>query len=121
MIQIQTRLLVADNTGAKILMCIGILGKDKKIALIGDIIIGVVKYAIPNMSIKRSNIVKAVIVRTKKSIKRLDGTIIKFNDNAAVLVNSDKNPIGTRIFGPIAKELRVKGFNKIVSLSLDVI
>ena len=121
MIQRQTKVTVADNTGAKILMCIGILGKDKKVGLIGDIIVGVVKYAIPNMSIKRSNIVKAVIVRTKKTINRLDGTMIRFNENAVVIINSDKNPIGTRIFGPVAKELRLKNFNKIISLSSDVI
>jgi len=121
MIQIQTRLIVADNTGAKILMCIGILGKNKKTAKVGDIIIGVVKSSIPNMSIKKSNIVKAVVIRTKKIIKRMDGTSIRFNENSVVLINNDKNPIGTRIFGPVAREIRFKNFSKIISLSNEIV
>jgi large subunit ribosomal protein L14 len=121
MIQIQTRLTVADNTGAKIIMCIGILGKNKKTAKVGDIIIGVVKSSMPNMSIKKSNIVKAVVIRTKKIIKRTDGTSIRFNENSVVLINNDKNPIGTRIFGPVAREIRFKNFAKIISLSNDIV
>ena len=115
MIQVQSRIIIADNTGAKTLMCIGILGKNKKVASIGDIIIGVVKSAIPNMSIKKSNIVKAILIRTKKVIKRSDGTSLR------VLINGDKNPIGTRIFGPVAKEIRSKNFVKIISLSNEIV
>nr|YP_009122103.1 50S ribosomal protein L14 [Choreocolax polysiphoniae]AJH65861.1 50S ribosomal protein L14 [Choreocolax polysiphoniae] len=122
MIQIQTYLKIADNSGANIIMCINILGSNNpKYAKIGDIIIGVVKNASPNMLIKRSNIVRAVIVRTKKTLKRLDGTSIRFDDNAAVLINKDNNPKGTRILGPIAKELRDKKFTKIISLALEVV
>jgi large subunit ribosomal protein L14 len=121
MIQVQSRIIIADNTGAKILMCIGILGKNKKIASVGDIIIGVVKSAIPNMSIKKSNIVKAVLIRTRKVIKRSDGTSLCFSENAGVLINGDKNPIGTRIFGPVAKEIRSKNFVKIISLSNEIV
>jgi large subunit ribosomal protein L14 len=121
MIQTQTYLNVADNTGAKKLMCINILGNNKRIANIGDIIIGVVKKAIPNMLIKKSNIVTALIVRTKKTIKRLDGTYIRFMDNAAVIIDSDHNPKGSRIFGPIAREIRDKKFIKIISLAKDII
>ncbi len=121
MIQIQSKVFVADNTGAKVLKCIGILGKNKKVASIGDIIIGVVKKVTPNMLIKRSNIVKAVVIRTKKSLKRVDGTYLSFKENAVVLINNDKNPIGTRIFGPITKEIRLKNFIKISSLSNEII
>nr|BBC77575.1 ribosomal protein L14 [Nitzschia sp. PL1-4] len=121
MIYPQTILNVADNTGAKKLMCIKILKKNKRAAKIGDIIIGVVKEAIPNMLIKRSDIVKAVIVRTKKTIIRLDGIHIRFDDNAAVIINNDKNPRGTRIFGPIASEIRTKNFSKIVSLASEIL
>lgn len=121
MIQSQTKIIIADNTGAKTLMCIGVLGKNKRTASVGDIIVGVVKSSIPNMSIKKSNIVKAVIIRTKKVIKRVDGTSIRFSENAGVLINEDKNPIGTRIFGPVAKEIRSKNFVKIVSLSNEIV
>jgi large subunit ribosomal protein L14 len=121
MIQIQTKLIVADNTGAKMLKCIGILGQNKKIAQVGDIIVGVVKKAIPNMSIKKSNIVKAVVIRTKKTIRRSDGISLRFNQNASVLINNENNPIGSRIFGPVTKELRSKNFIKIVSLSNSII
>ena len=121
MIQAQTYLKAADNTGAKELMCIRVLGGGKKFAKIGDIVIAVVKQAIPNMSIKRSNVVRAVIVRTKNSIKRRDGSSIRFDDNAAVIINSENNPRGTRIFGPIAREIREKNFSKIVSLANEVL
>lgn len=121
MIQPQTYLIVADNTGAKKIMCIRVLGNNKKVANVGDIIIGVIKEALPNMPIKRSSIVRAVIVRTKKTIKRNDGMAIRFDDNAAVIINTENNPRGTRIFGPIAREIREKNFNKIISLAKEVI
>lgn len=121
MIQAQTFLTIADNTGAKKIMCIRVLGGQKKYAKIGDTIVGVVKEAIPNMAIKRSEIVKAVVIRTKKTVSRKDGTNIRFDDNAAVIINNDRNPKGTRIFGPIAREIRDKDFTKIVSLAPEVI
>lgn len=121
MIQPQTYLTVVDNTGAKKIMCIRVLGGRRKYAKLGDIIIGVVKEATPNMSTKRSDIVKAVVIRTKKAVSRKDGTSIRFDDNAAVIINMDKNPKGTRIFGPIAREIRDKDFTKIVSLAPEVI
>ena len=121
MIYPQTILTVADNTGAKKVMCIRILGGNKKYAEIGDTIIAVVKEAIPNMPIKRSNVVKAIIVRTKKTIRRQDGMYIRFDDNAAVVVNADNNPRGTRVFGPVAREIRDKNFSKIVSLAPEVL
>lgn len=121
MIYPQTILTVADNTGAKKIMCIRILGGNKKYAEIGDIIIGVVKEAIPNMPIKRSDIVKAIVVRTKKTIRRQDGMYIRFDDNAVVIVNIDSNPRGTRVFGPVAREIRERNFSKIVSLAPEVL
>lgn len=121
MIYPQTILTVADNTGAKKVMCIRILGGNKKYAEIGDTIIAVVKEAIPNMPIKRSNVVKAIIVRTKKTIRRQDGMYIRFDDNAAVIVNTENNPRGTRVFGPVAREIRDKNFSKIVSLAPEVL
>lgn len=121
MIYPQTILTVADNTGAKKVMCIRILGGNKKYAEIGDTIIAVVKEAIPNMPIKRSDIVKAIVVRTKKTIRRQDGMYIRFDDNAAVIVNADNNPRGTRVFGPVAREIRDKNFSKIVSLAPEVL
>lgn len=121
MIQAQTYLNVADNTGAKELMCIRVLGNNRKFAQVGDIVIAVVKEAIPNMAIKRSNVVRALIVRTKKIIKRKDGSSIRFDDNAAVIVNLENNPRGTRVFGPIAREIREKNFSKIISLANEVI
>lgn len=122
MIQTQTYLNIADNSGAKRIMCIKILGSSNPTyGYIGDIIIGVVKNAIPNMTIKRSDIVRAVIVRTKKTLRRTDGTSIRFDDNAAVIINQDNNPRGTRVFGPIAKELRNNNFTKIVSLAPEVV
>ena len=121
MIYPQTILTVADNTGAKKVMCIRILGGNKKYAEIGDTIIAVVKEAIPNMPIKRSDVVKAIIVRTKKTIRRQDGMYIRFDDNAAVVVNTENNPRGTRVFGPVAREIREKNFSKIVSLAPEVL
>ena len=121
MIYPQTMLTVADNTGAKKVMCIQVLGGNKKYAKIGDNIIAVVKEAIPNMPIKRSDIVRAIIVRTKKTIRRSDGMYIRFDDNAAVIVNMDNNPRGTRVFGPVAREIRDKNFSKIVSLAPEVL
>ena len=121
MIQPQTYLTVADNTGAKKLMCIRVLGNNRKYANIGDIIIGVVKDASPNMAIKRSAIVRAVVVRTKKSVNRKDGMTIRFDDNAAVIINIENNPRGTRIFGPVAREIRDKKFTKIISLSKEIV
>ena len=121
MIYPQTILTVADNTGARKVMCIRILGGNKKYAEIGDIIIAVVKEAIPNMPIKRSDVVKAIIIRTKKTIRRQDGMYIRFDDNAAVVVNTENNPRGTRVFGPVAREIRDKNFSKIVSLAPEVL
>ena len=121
MIYPQTILTVADNTGAKKIMCIRILGGNKKYAVVGDTIIAVVKESIPNMPVKRSDIVKAIIVRTKKTIRRQDGMYIRSDDNAAVIVNADNNPRGTRVFGPVAREIRDKNFSKIVSLAPEVL
>jgi len=121
MIYPQTILTVADNTGAKKVMCIRILGGNKKYAEIGDTIIAVVKEAIPNMPIKRSDVVRSVIVRTKKTIRRPDGMYIRFDDNAAVIVNPENNPRGTRVFGPVAREIRDKNLSKIVSLAPEVL
>jgi len=121
MIYPQTMLTVADNTGAKKIMCIRILGGNKKYGQIGDTIIGVVKEAIPNMSVKRSDIIRAIIVRTRKTIRRQDGMYIRFDDNAVVIVNLDRNPRGTRVFGPVAREIRDKNLSKIVSLAPEVL
>jgi len=121
MIYPQTILTVADNTGAKKVMCIRILGGNKKYAKIGDTIIAVVKEALPNMPVKRSDVIRAVVVRTKKSIRRQDGMYIRFDDNAAVIVNMDNNPRGTRVFGPVAREIRDKNYSKIVSLAPEVL
>jgi len=121
MIQPQTCLTVADNTGAKKIMCIRVLGSNRKYARVGDIIIGVVKEALPNMAIKRSSIVRAVIVRTKKTFRRNDGMSIRFDDNAAVIINTENNPRGTRVFGPVARETREKNFTKIISLANEVV
>jgi large subunit ribosomal protein L14 len=122
MIQQQTRLTVADNTGARELMCIRVVGGgNRTFANIGDIIVAVVKDAIPNMPVKKSDVVKAVVVRSKKGMRRPDGSYIKFDENAAVIINKDNNPRGTRVFGPIARELRDKNFMKIISLAPEVI
>jgi large subunit ribosomal protein L14 len=122
MIQQQTRLTVADNTGARELMCIRVLGgSNRRYAGLGDVIVGVVKDALPNMPVKKSDVVRAVVVRVRTSVKRQDGSTIRFDDNAAVIVQKDNNPKGTRVFGPIARELRDKNFTKIVSLAPEVI
>ena len=123
MIQHETRLRVADNTGARELLVINILGGSKrKYAYIGDIVVATVKSATPQSAIKKSEVVKAVIVRTSKEWRREDGSTIRFDDNAAVILGPDgQNPVGSRIFGPVARELREKGFVKIVSLAPEVI
>ena len=122
MIQIQTELTVADNTGAKRVECIKVLGGSKRrYASVGDIIVISVKDAIPKGKVKKGDVHKAVIVRTRKEIKRLDGTSIKFDANAAVLVQPNGEPIGTRIFGPVTRELRNKNFMKIISLAPEVL
>lgn len=122
MIQVQTRLNVADNTGAKELMCIRIMGGSKrKFAHVGDIIVASVKNATPDGVVKKGDVVKAVVVRTTKGMPRPDGSYIKFDENAAVIIGDDKNPRGTRIFGPVARELREKDFMKIISLAPEVL
>jgi large subunit ribosomal protein L14 len=122
MIQAETRLTVADNSGAKEVYCIKVLGGSKrKFASIGDIIVVSVKEAIPNAKVKKGDVMKAVIVRTKKAIQRPDGTFIRFDDNSAVLINATKEPVGTRIFGPVARELRAKRFMRIISLAPEVL
>lgn len=123
MIQQESRLKVADNTGAKELLCIRVLGSsNRRYASIGDLIVATVKEASPNMPVKKSDVVTAVVVRTKSTLKRSDGTSIRFSDNAAVIINKkDGNPIGTRVFGPVARELREKNYMKIISLAPEVI
>ena len=122
MIQMESTLDVADNSGAKKVFCIKVLGGSKrKYASIGDIIVVSVKEAIPNAKVKKGDVAKAVIVRTKKEIARPDGSYIRFDNNSAVLVNKDNEPIGTRIFGPVARELRAKKFMKIISLAPEVL
>ena len=122
MIQMQTTLNVADNSGAKKLMCIKVIGGSKRrYATVGDIVIASVKSALPKANVKKKEVVKAVIVRTKKEIRRPDGSYIRFDGNAAVVIDNNNNPRGTRIFGPIARELREKNFMKIISLSPEVI
>lgn len=122
MIQQQSILKVADNTGAKEIMCIRCLGgSHRKFAGVGDVIIASVKSAIPNGVVKKGDVVKAVIVRTKKPIRRPDGSYVRFDENAAVIIREDKNPKGTRIFGPIARELRDKDYMKILSLAPEVL
>jgi large subunit ribosomal protein L14 len=122
MIQAETRLTVADNSGAKVLYCIKVLGGSRRrYASIGDIIVVSVKEAIPNAKVKKGDVLKAVIVRTKKEIRRPDGSYIRFDDNSAVLISQAREPIGTRIFGPVARELRAKRFMKIISLAPEVL
>ncbi len=122
MIQMQSELDVADNSGARRVECIKVLGGSKrKYASIGDVIVVAVKDAIPNGKVKKGQVARAVIVRTSKEIRRSDGTYIRFDSNSAVLVNSENEPIGTRIFGPVARELRAKQFMKIVSLAPEVL
>ena len=122
MIMPQTKLKVADNTGAIVLMCIRVLGGSfRKSGNIGDVIVGTVKTAIPGGSVKKGDVVKAVIVRTTKGVRRSDGSSIRFDDNACVIIDKDKQPKGTRVFGPIARELRDRDFMKIISLANEVI
>ncbi|HDP70148.1 MAG TPA: 50S ribosomal protein L14 [Actinobacteria bacterium] len=122
MIQQETRLKVADNTGAKEMLCIKVLGGSRRrYARVGDIIVATVKEALPGGAVKKSDIVRAVVVRTNKSIRRPDGSYIRFDDNAAVIIDAAKNPKGTRIFGPVARELRDKDFMKIISLAPEVL
>jgi large subunit ribosomal protein L14 len=121
MIQSFTRLNVADNSGAKEIMCIKVLGGSKRrYASVGDVIIASVKKALPNGKVKKGKVVKAVVVRTKKEIQRENGSLIRFDDNAAVIIDDKKEPVGTRIFGPVSRETRYAGFMKIVSLAPEV-
>jgi large subunit ribosomal protein L14 len=122
MVQQQSILTVADNSGAKKLMCIKVLGDSKKrYARVGDLIAASVKVAIPGGNVKKGDVVKAVVVRTKKEYRRRDGSYIRFDENAAVIINKDSEPVGTRIFGPVARELREKSFMRIVSLAPEVL
>lgn len=122
MIQPQTRLKVADNTGAREIMCIRVMGSsNRRTAGIGDIIVASVKQALPNNPVKKGEVVKAVVVRTVKEHRRKDGSYIRFDDNAAILIDKDNNPRGTRIFGPVARELRERNFAKIISLAPEVL
>ncbi|HHF98509.1 50S ribosomal protein L14 [Candidatus Aerophobetes bacterium] len=122
MIQLRTQLTVADNTGVKKIMCIGILGGSaRKYASVGDVIVASVKKTIPTSEIEKGEVVKAVVVRTKKEIRRKDGTYIRFDDNAGVIIDNTGNPKGTRIFGPVTRELRDKNFMKIISLAPEVL
>ncbi|MBC8178755.1 MAG: 50S ribosomal protein L14 [Deltaproteobacteria bacterium] len=122
MIQTETRLRVADNSGAKLVSCIKVLGGSKRrYASVGDIIVVAVKEAMPNSKVKKGEVVRAVIVRTAKEIRRVDGSHIRFDDNSAVLISQQGEPIGTRIFGPVARELRAKQFMKIISLAPEVL
>lgn len=122
MVQSETRLKVADNSGARELLVIGVMGGSKvKTGNIGDIVVGTVKKATPNGTVGKGKVVKAVIVRTKQGLRRSDGSYIKFDDNACIIIKDDKTPVGTRVFGPVARELRDKDFMKIVSLAKEVL
>jgi large subunit ribosomal protein L14 len=122
MIQVESYLDVADNSGARKLRCIKVLGGSKRrYANIGDVIVVSIREALPNSKIKKGQVMKAVIVRTKKGVRRQDGSLIRFDTNSAVLIGNDRNPLGTRIFGPVARELRWKKFLKIVSLAPEVL
>lgn len=122
MVQQETRLKVADNTGARELLVIRVMGGSKvKYANIGDVVVGTVKKALPNSNMKKGKVVKAVIVRTTEGIRRNDGSYIKFDDNACVIIKDDKSPVGTRVLGPVARELRERDYMKIVSLAKEVI
>lgn len=122
MIQQESRLIVADNTGAKEILCIRVMGGSKRrYAAVGDIIVATVKQAMPKGSVKKGDVVRAVVVRTKKEYGRPDGSYIRFDENAAVILDEDQSPKGTRIFGPVARELREKGFMRIVSLASEVL
>lgn len=122
MVQQESRLKVADNTGARELLVIRVLGgSTRKFGNIGDVVVGTVKKAIPNSNLKKGKVVKAVIVRSVQGVKRKDGSYIKFDDNACVIIKDDKSPVGTRVLGPVARELREKDFAKIVSLAPEVL
>jgi large subunit ribosomal protein L14 len=121
MIQMQTKLEVADNSGAKSVMAITVLGQRRRVARVGDIVSAAVQEALPNGSVKKGEVVRAVIVRTAYRIRRPDGSSLKFDRNSAVIIDDNKNPIGTRIFGPVARELRDKDFMKIISLAPEVL
>jgi len=121
MIQMQTILEVADNSGAKSVMAITVLGQRRRVARVGDVVTAAVQEAIPNGSVKKGEVVKAVIVRTAYRIRRPDGSSLKFDRNSAVIIDENKNPVGTRIFGPVARELRDKDFMKIISLAPEVL
>ncbi|MHB1460696.1 MAG: 50S ribosomal protein L14 [Armatimonadota bacterium] len=122
MIQIYTRLRAADNSGAKELMCIRVLkGSSTRYARVGDIIVAVVKSATPGMLVKKSEVVKAVVVRTRQPIKRKDGSMLRFDENAAVVINNNREPRGTRIFGPVARELRERAYMRVISLAPEVL
>lgn len=122
MLQQQSRLKVADNSGAREILVIRVMGGSKvRYANIGDVVVGTVKKALPNGTVKAGKVVKAVVVRTQEGIRRADGSYIKFDDNACVLIKDDKSPIGTRVLGPVARELRDKEYNKIVSLAPEVL
>ena len=122
MIQMRTILNAADNSGAKKVSCIGVLGGSRKrFATVGDVITVSVKEAIPNAKVKKGDVMRAVVVRTRKEVRRPDGTFLKFDDNSAVLINNQMEPVGTRIFGPVARELRAKQFMKIISLAPEVL
>jgi large subunit ribosomal protein L14 len=122
MIQQESYLNVADNSGARKIMCIRVVGGgNRRYAGVGDVIVGVVKDATPNMAVKKSDVIKAVVVRTKHTVRRDSGMSIRFDDNAAVIINADGNPRGTRVFGPVARELRDKNYMKIVSLAPEVL
>jgi large subunit ribosomal protein L14 len=122
MIQMQTRLDVADNSGAKIVKCIKVLGRgNKRTANIGDVIVGSVRKVLPTSEIKQGDVVRGVIVRSKKGIRREDGTLVRFDGNAMVLIDTEGNPRGTRIFGAVARELRQKNFTRILSLATEVV
>ena len=122
MVMQESRLKVADNSGAREILVIRVMGGSKvKYANIGDVVVGTVKKAIPNSPVKKGKVVKAVIVRTAQGVRRNDGSYIKFDDNACVIIKDDKSPIGTRVFGPVARELRDKDFMKIVSLAKEVL
>jgi len=122
MIQQESRLVVADNSGAKEILCIRVLGGTRRrYARVGDIIVATVKQAAPNGTVKKKSVVKAVVVRTRNQIRRADGSTIKFDDNAAVIIGDDKQPRATRIFGPVPRELRDQGYSKIISLAPEVL
>ena len=121
MIQQESRLKVADNSGAKELLVIRVLGGNKQFGSVGDVVVATVKKAIPNGTVQKGKVVKAVIVRTKNAVRREDGSYIRFDDNACVIIKDDKSPVGTRVLGPVARELRDLGYMKIVSLAKEVL